>query len=279
MSLFYEHILVTHKGPTAIITLNRPERMNAVDWRTMAELRHAIASADADEEVRAIIVTGAGKAFCAGSDLSGSGFVLDAEQQAERTRITEQLTPPSTKKFWEMSTPIIAAINGAAVGVGITMPLHFDFRIIANEAKLGFIFTRRGFAPEWNSPWILSRLAGVSRAMDLLVTGRFFTGAEAANWGIATEAVPADEVLQRAEQIAADIAANTSSIAVGLAKRLVYEGLQNPDATAMDKRTDGIFRWSTQQPDGREGPRAFMEKRPAQFPMAKNADFPDDFFE
>jgi len=278
MTIDYEHILVSNFDRVVTITINRPERMNAVTWRTMAELRHAIGAADSDESVRAIIVTGAGKAFCAGADMGGGGFDRHQTEAEERERVTSELVPPGSKAFWEMNTPIIAAINGTAVGVGITMPLHFDFRIVAEDAKLGFLFTRRGIIPEWNSPWLLSRLAGLTRSMDLLVTGRFFNGREAAEWGIATEAVPAETVLQRAHKVAEEIAQNTSAVSVGIAKRLLYEGLTTMEAEAMRQRTSEIFRWSTLQPDGREGPNAFREKRSPRFTMAKNADFPEEFF-
>lgn len=279
MAVVYEHILMKRKGPTTIITINRPERLNAVTWRSMAELHHAIATADADESVRAIILTGAGKTFCVGADLSGPGFNRNREEAEERERFSRELIPPGTKMFWEMNTPIIAAINGTAAGVGITLPLHFDFRIVAEDAKMGFVFTRRGVVPEWNSPWLLPRLVGLSRALDLLITGRLFNGREAAAWGLATEAVPAGSVLERAEQVAEEIARNTSPVAVGITKRLIHEGLMEQDAEAMRLKTRDIFRWSTQQPDGAEGPRAFLEKRPPAFPMRKNADFPEEFFE
>jgi enoyl-CoA hydratase/carnithine racemase len=278
MSIAYEHILASDEGPFTTVTLNRPERMNATTWRMMAELRHAIAAADADESIRAIIVTGAGRAFCAGADLSGSAFARNEEQAEERLRVTDELVPPGTKMFWEMNTPIIAAINGTAVGVGITLPLYFDIRIVAEDAKLGFLFSRRGIIPEWNSPWLLPRLTGLSRAMELLTTGRFFSGDDAVEWGIATEALPADQVVARAREIAMEIAENTSAISVGIAKRLIYDGLECGDAEAFRQRTSEIFRWSTKQADGREGPKAFMEKRKPRFPMNKNADFPEEFF-
>ncbi|WP_210317489.1 enoyl-CoA hydratase-related protein [Oryzicola mucosus] len=273
----YKMVLVDRKDKVVTVTLNRPERMNATTWRLNAELRHAITVADADEGVRAVVVTGAGKHFCAGADLSGAGFARHDEEAEERHRITSELVPPGSKPFWEMNTPIVTAINGTAVGVGITMPLHFDIRIVAQDARIGFLFTRRGVIPEWNSPWLLPKLIGASRAMELMLTGRMFSGTDAVNYGIASQALPADQVLACAQDLAAEMARTTSAISVGITKRLIYQGIQRDDVDHLHQRTSDLFRWSTRQLDGKEGAMAFKEKRPPLFPMHKNRDFPAVF--
>jgi enoyl-CoA hydratase/carnithine racemase len=277
----YQHLLIDDEPGVRIITLNRPERMNAYNRRMGMEIRHAIGSADREEQVRAIVVTGAGRAFCAGADLSptaGSFGSGTDEQKAEEARFTRELTLPDAKQYWEMNTPIIGAINGAAVGAGLTIPLQFDIRVVAEDAKLAFSFNRRGVLPELNSPILVPQMAGLAIGLDLLITGRTFLGREAAAWGLASEALPADRVLPRALEIARDIAANTAPVSVAVLKRLVWENLAGGQFAAAQARNHALFDWVTKQADAREGPRAFMEKRAPNWSLHKNADFPEDRF-
>jgi enoyl-CoA hydratase/carnithine racemase len=275
----YQHLLIDNQPGVRVITLNRPEKMNAYNRRMGMEIRHAIGSADLDEAVRAIVVTGAGRAFCAGADLSptaGSFGSGTAEQKAEEARFTRELTLPDAKPYWEMNTPIIGAINGAAVGAGLTIPLQFDIRVVADDAKLAFSFNRRGVLPELNSPMLVPQMVGMARGLDLLITGRTFLGREAAEWGLASESLPADQVLPRALEIARDIAENTAPVSVAILKRLAWEGLG--DFAAAQARNHGLFDWVTKQLDAREGPKAFMEKRAPNWSLRKNADFPEARF-
>jgi enoyl-CoA hydratase/carnithine racemase len=277
----YRHLLIDNAPGVRIITLNRPERMNAYNRRMGMEIRHAIGSADQDEAVRAIVVTGAGRAFCAGADLSpdaGSFGSGNAEQKEEEARFTRELTLADAKPYWEMNTPIIGAINGAAVGAGLTIPLQFDIRIVAEDAKLALSFNRRGVLPELNSPMLVPQMVGLARGMDLLITGRTFLGREAAAWGLASEAVPAHQVLARALELARDIADNTAPVSVAVLKRLVWEGLAGGQFAAAQARNHALFEWVTKQSDAREGPKAFIEKRQANWGLRKNADFPNDRF-
>jgi len=277
----YERLLLDEDGRGVVtITLNRPDRMNALDWRLGLELRHAIHHADARDDVRAVVVTGAGKAFCAGQDLSSGGDAFrggDVEDREERKRVTRQLRVEGPD-YWEMTTPIIAAINGAAVGAGITIPLQWDLRIVAEDAKLGFVFNRRGVLPELASPYLLPRMVGIERAFDLLFTGRIFTGREAAEWGIASRAVPADEVLPAALEVARDIAVNVAPVSGAVLKRLLYLGLEQTDLAASQAFNHEVFGWVIRQPDAMEGPTAFMQKRDPDWKLRKNADFPSDLF-
>jgi enoyl-CoA hydratase/carnithine racemase len=277
----YRHLLIGDEPGVRLITLNRPEKMNAYNRRMGMEIRHAIGSADLDDAVRAIVVTGAGRAFCAGADLSpdaGSFGTGTAEQKEEEARFTRALTLPDAKPYWQMNTPIIGAINGAAVGAGLTIPLQFDIRVVADDAKLAFSFNRRGVLPELNSPVLLPQMIGMARALDLLITGRTFSGREAAEWGVASAALPAIDVLPRALEIARDIADNTAPVSVAVLKRLAWEGLNGTSYADTYARNHELFEWVTKQLDAREGPKAFMEKRKPIWSLRKNADFPADRF-
>ena len=272
----YETILTEDKDGVGLVTLNRPERLNAYNARLGLELRHAIVMFDRREDIRAIVVTGAGRGFCAGADLSsgadtfGRGAVMDAPPT--------ELVVEDKRAYWEMNTPIIAAINGAAVGVGLTMPMEWDIRIAAEDAKLGFVFNRRGVIPELASNWIVPRVVGVSRGLELLMTGKMITGREAAEIGLVSSARPRDEVLPAAMELAHDIAANVAPVSAAIVKRLVYANLGETDRRAAQRRESRLFGWTTQQPDSREGPLAFVEKRAPQWQLAKNADFPEELF-
>jgi len=261
----YETILLERRGGVGVVTLHRPERRNAYTGRMGAELQQAFAELEGDDAVRAIVVTGAGRDFCVGADLErGGGTFNRAENFDERERPARPPLRP-----WEMTTPIIGAINGSAVGVGLTLPMQWDIRIAAADARLGFVFNRRGVIPEANSTWIVPRLVGVSRAMELLLTGRLFTGAEAAAMGLVSRAVERDEVLPAAMEIAEDIAANTAPLSVAATKRLVYEGLVEPDRDAAQTREGRAFWWMGRQADAAEGITSFLEKRPPEWKLSK----------
>ena len=272
----YETILTEDKDGVATVTLNRPERMNAYTARLGLELRHAIVMYDRREDVRAIVVTGAGRAFCAGADLSAGADTFGGQPVGGRP--PEDLIVDDSREYWEMNTPILAAINGAAVGVGLTMPMQWDIRIAAEEAKLGFVFNRRGVMPELNAHWIVPRIVGVSRGLELLMTGKMITGREAASIGLVSAALPAADVLPACLDMARDIAANVAPVSAAIVKRLVYENLGEPDRRAAHAREHRLFDWTAQQPDAREGPTAFLEKRSPRWNLSKNSDFPEDLF-
>jgi enoyl-CoA hydratase/carnithine racemase len=272
----YETILTEESDGVATVTLNRPERMNAYTARLGLELRHAIAMYDRRDEIRAIVVTGAGRAFCAGADLSAGGDTFAGRRPAGPP--PEELVVKDGREYWEMNTPIIAAINGAAVGVGLTMPMQWDIRVAAEDAKLGFVFNRRGVLPELGANWVVPRIVGVSRALELLITGKMITGREAASMGLVSAALPAAEVLPACIEMARDIASNVAPVSAAIVKRLVYENLAEPDRRAAQDRERLLFGWTTQQPDAREGPLAFLEKRSPNWKLSKGADFPEDLF-
>lgn len=245
----------------ATITLNRPEKMNAWNARLSAELGEAMATADEDDGVRAVVVTGAGRAFCAGADLSGGEFGGGET--------------PRYRECWpyQVRKPVIAAINGHAIGVGITYPLTCDVRYVAEDAKVAFAFVRRGALPELGSHVLLPRIVGFSTASELLLSGRTFSGREAVELGVAGKALPADEVLPAALELARDIATNTAPVSVALTKKLLWEGM-TCSVEEMRQVEEPLFAEVTAMPDAREGIAAFVEKRPARWSGTVSTDIP-----
>lgn len=266
----FETLLVEHDRGVTVLTLNRPERRNAFDSVMTNELARAMRVLDDDDAVRVIVVTGAGKAFSVGADIS-DGIVPGRGARREGPSDPVLLRP------WELRTPVIAAINGAAVGMGLTYPLMWDIRIAAEDAKMGFVFTRRGLVPEGNASWLLSRLVGASVAIELLLTGRIFSGAEAERLGLVSKAVPANQVLDNAVELAADIAANTSPAATAVTKRLFYRSLEQPDRIEARREELEYFRWASGQPDAKEGVQAFLEKRIPEWTCISRDHLPEGF--
>lgn len=263
-------VLLDVTDGVAELTFNRPERMNSWGVDIANALFDALRKLDADDAVRAIVVAGKGRAFCAGADLS-----------RRRAQPREGAPPPPAPAErvpvvygWQVRKPIIAAIHGAAVGVGMTLPLTFDFRIAAEDAKLGFVFVNRGLVPELGSTWILPRLVGLSRASELLMSGRILLGAEAAQIGLVNEAVPQDEVLPRARALAHRIATDAAPVSVALTKRLIWESLAIDDPAVAAAREQVLFRHCARQPDAQEGIRAFLEKRTARWTGKPSAEMP-----
>jgi enoyl-CoA hydratase/carnithine racemase len=253
------------------VWLDRPDRGNAFTSAMQDQLHVALDELDRDEAIRAIVVTGAGKLFSAGADMEpgGSSFAFDEEQHRRAREVLRTRPRP-----WRMRTPIIGALNGSAVGIGLTFPLQWDIRIVNVDAKYGFVFTRRGLIPEQNSLWLLPKLVGAGTALELLLTGRIFSGLEARELGVATEAVPGDRVLARANEIARDIADNTAPASVGVTKELFYDMLESSDRESAFHREWEAFRWMGRQDDCAEGGRSFLEKRAPDFTSAKHASLP-----
>jgi enoyl-CoA hydratase/carnithine racemase len=274
----YETVLVEVADSGATRTQNRPQARKPVDLTKDREFQQAHRGLDADEDVRAIVVTGAGRAFCGGVDLQGgaaSAFGDEAHEahDSEFGITSDQIAERSS--FWRMRTPLIGAINGAAVGAGLTITMLFDVRFVAEEAKLGFVFTRRGIIPDANVTWLLSRIAGTSRALDLLMSGRMFNGKDAVEYGLALKATPADQVLETALAYARDIAANTSPTTVAATKALVYRFLQETDRDAAMALETKLIWWAGSQPDAVEGVMSFLEKRTPAWKGSKLEDLPE----
>ena len=264
----FEQINLEIRGAVAVLTLNRPEKLNAWTATMSRELSDAMYQCDANDDIRAIAITGAGRAFCAGADISGGPGGFSPTEYRELSRDT--LWP------YMVCKPVIAAINGAAVGVGITYPLLADVRFVAEDAKIGFIMTRRGILPELGSHLTVAQVVGFSNAADLLLSGRMLTGREAVEMGLANACVPKDQVLDTAMEYAQDIADNTGPVSVALAKKLLWEGLADRIPSVMETEST-IIRWMSQSADAKEGVKAFFEKRQPQWKMSPTKDIPMSF--
>ena len=272
----YEQITAETADGVLTITLNRPDRLNAWTPTMGAELIAAFDAADADDAVRAIIVTGAGRGFCAGADLQGGGATFDwREREGAADGIPRDGGGRFTLRVFECTKPVIAAINGPAVGVGATMTLPMDIRLAADDARVGFVFARRGVVPEACSSWFLPRVVGISRAMEWVSTGRVFSAQEALEGGLVRSLHPQDELLEAARALATEIAQNTAPVSVALARRMMWRmlGAEHPMlAHRADSR--GMF-YRGQSADAAEGITSFLEKRPAEFPDRVSGGLPD----
>ena len=268
----FSTILYEVDGPVATVTLNRPERMNAISWRMFRELGTAFELADGDDAVRAVVLTGAGKAYCAGADLEGGAdtFGGSAGGPDNSTAASSTETSPGLEP-WQCRKPVIAAINGHAIGGGLTYPLMCDIRIVAEDAKLSIVFVRRGLIPELGSHRILPTVIGMSNAADLMFSGRTFRGTEAAEMGLASKALPAAEVAPAAVEMARGIAENSAPASVAMSKQLLWSGLGVAEMQAAEARR---FFWAAKQPDAVEGVMSFMEKRRPEWKLGAG-DVPD----
>jgi enoyl-CoA hydratase/carnithine racemase len=247
------------------ITLQRPDRLNAFTPTMGAELIEAFDRADADDAVRAIIVTGSGRAFCAGADLGAGGATFDWRARRSGDEFPRDGGGQVALRIFEATKPVIAAINGPAVGVGITMTLPMDIRVATAGTKIGFVFARRGIVPEACSSWFLPRLVGISQAMEWVATGRVFSAEEARDGGLVRSVHPADEVLEVAHGLAREIADNAAPVSVALSRRLLWTMLGAAHPMEAHRADSRAMFYRGQSADAREGVTAFLEKRPAQF--------------
>ncbi len=274
MASDYEQITTETSAGVLTITLNRPDRLNAWTTQMGMELRTAFDRADADDEVRAIVVTGAGRGFCAGADLASGGDTFD-HRKRESTGPARDNGGEFTLRVFESTKPVIAAINGPAVGVGATMTLPMDVRLAAEDARIGFVFARRGIIPEACSSWFLPRIVGISRAMEWVATGRVFSAQEALEGGLVRSVYPKSELLEAARALAREIADNTAPVSVALARQLMWRmlGAEHPMVAHRADSRGMVVRG--QSADAVEGITAFLEKRPASFPGRVSEGLPD----
>jgi enoyl-CoA hydratase/carnithine racemase len=271
-----EHLRYAVDDGVATVTLDRPDRLNAVTAQTIEDLITAFAAADADDAVRVVVVTGAGRAFCAGADLGAGGAAFDrpTDDPARAAAQHRDGGGRVTLRIFDMTKPVIAAINGPAVGFGITMTLAMDVRIASTAARIGFVFARRGVVPEACSTWFLPRLVGISRAVEWMSTGRVFGAEEALAGGLVSRVVPPEDLLPAAHALAREIADNTSAVSVALSRQMLWK-LLGADHPLAAHRLDslGMF-WTGRSADAREGVTAFLDKRPARFPLRPSTDMP-----
>ena len=286
----YETLLTELAAGVLTVTLNRPDRLNAFTNQMMEELLALFDAIDADDAVRAVIVTGAGRGFCAGADLSSGGDTFasqdggpdaggpskeGAASAARSRRVPRDGGGRVSLRIFDCTKPIIAAINGPAVGVGITQTLPMDVRLASEQAKFGFVFARRGIVPEATSSWFLPRVVGISRAMEWVASGRVFGPQEALEAGLVSQVLAQDELLPRARELAHEIADNTSAVSVAFARQMMWKmlGARHPmEAHRVESRAIDFF---GSGPDAREGVESFLEKRSPNFRSKVSTDMPD----
>jgi enoyl-CoA hydratase/carnithine racemase len=285
----YETIKYDVADQILTITLNRPDKLNAFNQQMMTELIDAFDKADADDNVRAIIVTGEGRGFCAGADLSSGGDTFDRDaKRGPAKRLANGAVDYSdanirdgggqvTLRIFKCLKPVIGAINGSAVGIGVTMQLPMDIRIASENARFGFVFSQRGIVPEAASSWFLPRLVGISQALEWCYSGRVFPAQEALAGGLVSRVVPPDQLIPTARELARSFIDKTAPVSVALIRQMMWRlmGADDPmEAHKVDSR--GIYARGRSD-DVKEGVMSFLEKRPAQFKNKVSSDMPDYF--
>jgi enoyl-CoA hydratase/carnithine racemase len=278
----FETILYDVEDGVATITLNRPDKLNAFTTQMMSDMIAAFDLTDADDAVRAVIVTGAGRAFCAGADLSAGGATFDNAARTEPARVANRVNGVQrdggglvTLRIFDSLKPVIAAVNGPAVGIGVTMQLAMDFRMASNTARYGFVFARRGINPEAASSWFLPRLVGIQTALEWCYTGRVFPAQEAFDKGLVRSLHEPDDLLPAARALAREIADNTAPVSIALTRQMIWRmaGAEHPmEAHKADSR--GIQARGASA-DAREGVTSFLEKRAPAYPNKVSSDLPD----
>lgn len=273
----YETIEYAVERGVATITLNRPDRLNAFNNVMRDELLALFDEIDADDDVRAVIMTGAGRGFCAGADLESGGATFDAGARGRDPEVTNRDGGGLVSlRIFELTKPIIAAINGPAVGVGITMTLPMDVRLAAESARIGFVFARRGIVPEACSSWFLPRVVGISQATQWCYSGRVFDAAEAGRGGL-VEVVPDDELLDRANAIASEIATHSAPVSVALTRQMLWQGLTFDHPMQSHRADSRAIQGLGQLADAREGVTSFLEKRDPEWSLKPSSDTPEVF--
>jgi enoyl-CoA hydratase/carnithine racemase len=275
----FRDIVYQRSGNIVTITLNRPQRLNAFTFRMRDELLEAFDRADADDDVRAIVVTGAGRAFCAGADLGSGDKTFDYAARVNETDMASHRDGGGrvTLRIFKSLKPVIAAINGPAVGIGATMTLPMDYRIGVEQARLGFVFTRRGIVPEACSTWFLPRIVGINQALDWVLSGRLITARDAFEAGLLQQVCAPGDLEKSAFQVAEGIAENTSAVSVALARQMLWrmQGAVHPmQAHLVESRA---MYATGRSKDAREGITSFLEKRPARFNDRPSTDLPNVF--
>ena len=259
-----------HDDGVLVATLNRPDTRNAFSGAMGAALSEIYRRADADDAVRVVVLTGPPPAFCAGADFSGGSQVF------ERQEGSSFHANPVRPAAWQIRKPVIAAVNGHAIGIGFTITLHCDLRFMAHDAKYGIVQVRRGVMPDGMSTWTLPRIAGMAKAADIMLTGRTFTGAEAESLGVASRVLPNDEVLPAALEVAHDIAVNTAPVSVAVTKRLMWSSF-GLDPTQVDHAETELHKVVMGEADAREGVMAYLERREPEWSLTLSEHWPTEW--
>jgi enoyl-CoA hydratase/carnithine racemase len=262
----YEQITYELADQVLTLTMNRPDRLNAWTPTMLKELLDAFDRSDGDDDVRVVIITGAGRGFCAGADLEAGGDTFDYRARGVEDEVPRDGGGQFTLRVFASKKPVIAAINGPAVGVGATMTLPMDVRLASTTAKMGFVFSRRGIVPEAASSWFLPRVVGISRAVEWAATGRVFTAEEALEGGLVRSLYEPDDLLPAAHQLAQEIAENTAPVSVALARRMLWDMLGAAHPMEAHRADSRAMLARGQSADVREGVTSFLEKRSPSFP-------------
>jgi len=270
-------VILERHGEIAVVRLNRPDRLNAFTNAMCYRLIEIFDETDTDDEVRAVVLTGTGRAFCAGADLAAGGDTFVLGDDPETGGAPADTGGQVTLRIYRSLKPLIAAINGPAAGVGVTMTLSADIRIASDTAKFGFVFTRRGLVPEACSTWFLPRAVGISTAVEWTVGGKMVPVTEALDRGLVREVVPADQVLDRALEVARELVSGTSPVSAALTRQLMWRmlGASEPEVAHRAESIGIYVRGSSD--DVREGVDAFLEKRDPKFPDRVSDGLPDLF--
>ena len=272
----YKTILLDEVDSVAILKLNRPEKLNAFNMQMFDDMLDAIDLVNNNDNIKSLVITGSGRAFCAGADLSSGEDTFDMSDKGEvKSEVKRDTGGILTLRLFDFKKPLIAAINGAAVGVGVTMTLPMDVRICSEKAKFGFVFAKRGIVPEACSSWFLPKIVGISNALQWCLSGKIFMPQEALDKGLVTEVTQEDKLLERAEEIAADFVEATSSLSVTLIRQMLWKmlGADHPmEAHKIDSR--GVYSLG-KTGEASEGVMSFLEKREPNFPGKVSKDLPE----
>ncbi len=272
----YKEIIFEKSNQIATITFNRPDKLNAMTPRMMGELWDAIRKVEDDPNLRVTIITGAGRGFCAGQDLSSGGGTFDNLDQPQDAAERVKKEGSTLKRYFSLKKPVIVAINGPVVGVGVTIILPFDIRIASESARIGLVFNRRGVIPEFASPWLLPRIIGISKAAELMYTGRILNANEALEFGLVSRVVPDDKLMDVAKELAEEILL-CAPVSVALTKRMLYQFLSETDVDKVESINHQYLGWVSTKADTREGVMSFLEKRKPEWKLKVPGDLPDFF--
>ena len=280
----FETLLYSVEDGIATITLNRPDRLNAFNPRMSEELIAVFDETDADDAVRAVIITGAGRAFCAGADLSSGGKTFDYAARGEAARDKYKVGDVyrdgggiTTLRMFKSLKPVIGAINGAAVGIGMTMQLPMDMRLASTDARFGFVFARRGITPEAASSWFLGKLVGMQTALEWCMTGRIFNAQEALDRGLVRSLHAPADLLPAARALAREIADNTAPVSIALTRQMLWHMAGQPHPMMAHRVDSRAIQARGQSADAREGVSSFLEKRTPSYPNKVSTDMPAFF--
>ena len=273
----YKELLTSQHGDTFVISLNRPKKLNAFTKTMQDELIKAFDYSDENDDIKSVVITGKGRAYCAGADLVDGPNTFNYSEEGNRLSNDDNRDGGGlvALRIFRSKKPVIGAINGDAVGVGATMTLPMDIRIASKSARFGFVFSRRGAVPEACSSWFLPRIVGISKALDWCYTGKVFNSQEALQYGLVSDVLPDDKLIDRALEIGTSYSAKTSAVSVSLARRMMWNMLAATHPEEAHILDSMAMERMGKSPDIKEGIASFLEKRAPNFSMKVSKDLPD----